>query len=120
MGSQQEEPLDGGAQASGLVRVGRTVRRPRHSGSDFVQALLTHLESVGFEGAPRALGYDEQGREVLSYVEGDVPHRLPFWLTDGQLRSATVLIRAFHDATTTSSLRGPEEIVCHGDCFSPG
>lgn len=113
--NDDEEPLSGGAQTPGLVRVGHTVRRRRHSRSGFVQALLTHLEAAGFEGAPRALGYDEQGREVLTYVAGDVPHGLPHRLTDGQLRSATSLIREFHDATTTSSLCSGEEVVCHGD-----
>ena len=38
-----------------------------------VQALLVHLERAGFEEAPRFLGIDDQGREILSYIEGDVP-----------------------------------------------
>jgi hypothetical protein len=38
-----------------------------------VRALLLHLEDVGFEGAPRHLGTDERGRDVLSCVDGDVP-----------------------------------------------
>ena len=28
---------------------------------------------AGFAGAPRVLGFDEEGREVLTYVPGDVP-----------------------------------------------
>jgi Tol biopolymer transport system component len=36
-----------------------------------VHALLRHLESVGFEGAPRVVGFDDSGREVLTYVDGD-------------------------------------------------
>lgn len=115
MSNDDEEPLSGGAQTPGLVRVGDTVRRPRHSRSSFVQALLVHLEAAGFEGAPRALGYDEHGREVVTYVAGDVPHGLPYCLTYGQLLSATSLIREFHDATATSSLRSGDEVVCHGD-----
>jgi hypothetical protein len=33
--------------------------------------LLEHLRECGFERAPRALGYDEAGREVLSYLPGE-------------------------------------------------
>lgn len=36
-----------------------------------VHALLRHLEYVGFEGAPRVIGFDDSGREVLTYLEGD-------------------------------------------------
>jgi hypothetical protein len=38
-----------------------------------VRALLRHLEVVGFRGSPRHIGIDEQGRDVLSWVEGQVP-----------------------------------------------
>ena len=115
MTEELEEPLSGGAQTFGPVRVGATVRRPPHPGSGFVQALLGHLEAVGFTGAPRALGYDEQGREVVTYADGKVLHSLPFLLNDARLLSATALIRGFHDATVTSQLRADEEVVCHGD-----
>lgn len=50
----------------GVVRVGNTVRRPRQAGSDLLEALLTHLERVGFDGAPRFLGIDARGRQALS------------------------------------------------------
>jgi len=46
----------GGRQTIGIVRVGDTVRRPRHARSDLVHALLRHLDAVGFEDAPRLLG----------------------------------------------------------------
>nr|WP_026876336.1 hypothetical protein [Jiangella gansuensis] len=49
-----------------VVRVGETVRRPVMPWSAAVQALLLHLEAVGFPYAPRFLGLDEHGREVLS------------------------------------------------------
>jgi hypothetical protein len=67
-----EEPLTGGNVSVGAVRVGDTVRRPANPWSASIDALLIHLERVGFEGAPRALGYDESGRQVLSFVEGYV------------------------------------------------
>jgi aminoglycoside phosphotransferase (APT) family kinase protein len=109
-----EQPLPGG-QTHGVVRVGSTVRRPAHPRSGFVQALLRHLEAVGFDGAPRALGYDEQGRPVLSYVDGMVPQTAPYALSDAQLVSGATLVCAYHDATASSPLRDGHEVVCHGD-----
>ena len=62
---------------------------PRAGSGAVVHALLHHLEQVGFDGAPRYHGEDENGREVLSYIDGDVPiapH--PAWaLTDDALVS---------------------------------
>jgi Ser/Thr protein kinase RdoA (MazF antagonist) len=79
-----------------------------------VQRLLVHLHAVGFHGAPRALGRDERGREVLSYVEGWVPPDLDA-RTDSQLAAAAQLLREFHDATAGSSLADASEVVCHND-----
>jgi len=38
-------------------------------------ALAGVLEREGFDGAPRAFGFDDQGREVLTYIEGEVARR---------------------------------------------
>ncbi len=73
------------------------------------------LAAADFAGAPRPLGYDDQGREVVSFLEGHVPTAPPFNLSDRQLLSATQLILAFHDATSRLPLRGAHEVVCHGD-----
>ena len=32
-----------------------------------------HLQSAGFGGAPRPLGFDEKGHEMVSWIEGIVP-----------------------------------------------
>ncbi len=96
-----EVRLDGGTANRGLVvRVDGTVRRPQTPSSPAVHALLRHLEAAGFDGAPRYLGEDAAGREVLTYVEGDVPIRpVPAWaLTDRALVSVAELLRRFHDA----------------------
>lgn len=96
-----EVPLQGGTANQGRVhRVGDTVRRPLRPTSGATHALLRHLEEVGFEGAPRVLGVDDAGREVLTYVQGTaVTAPAPAWgLTDAALRSVGALLRAFHDA----------------------
>lgn len=107
--AEVEETLAGGTANRGLVvRVGDTVRRPLRDRSASTHALLRHLESVGFEGAPRFLGVDTAGREVLTYVEGRAalpPY--PAWgLTDVALDSVAVLLREFHDATASFDPRG--------------
>ena len=82
------------------MRVGDTVRRPLGPHSPLVHAVLQHLEGQGFDGAPRYLGLDEQGREILTYIEGEVagrPH--PAWLADEQrLVSLAKLVRRLDDA----------------------
>jgi serine/threonine protein kinase len=66
-----------------------------------VQAYLAHLHQAGFAGAPVPLGFDEQGREILSYVPGDVP-RIPLppeTAGDEVLEALAGLIRALHEAS---------------------
>lgn len=97
-----ETALRGGTANRGLVfRVGDTVRRPQGPGQAAVHALLVHLEQVGFDGAPRFLGVDAQGREVLSYLPGQtaLPPYPPWSLTPRALRSVARLLRGFHQAT---------------------
>ena len=62
--------------AGAVVRVGDTVRRPVKKTAVAVRALLLHLEGVGFDGAPRYLGSDEQGREESFVVGPFRRHRL--------------------------------------------
>ncbi len=100
---QAEIPLAGGDVTEGVVRVGDTVRRPVGPHSPLVHALLAHLESIGFEGAPRFLGIDRAGREVLSYVDGEVAGRpRPPWIADeARLASVGRLVRAYDDAAAS-------------------
>ena len=69
---EPEIPLVAGSHSRVRVRVGQTVRRTGNSWSPAVLDLLRHLDREGFAGAPRALGFDGQGREVLTYIEGEV------------------------------------------------
>ena len=123
------------------VRIGDTVRRVAGASGAAVRALLLHLEAVGFDGAPRHLGTDERGREVLSFIPGDVPlPPYPTWsMTDRALADLGALVRRFHEATATfvppvdadwatdwadpTAARGAESgartaaIICHNDLF---
>ena len=97
----EEMPLRGGwTNAGKVVRIGDTVRRPQCPTSAATHAVLDHLERVGFPGAPRFLGVDDCGREVLSFVVGEAAIA-PFAervLSDDALVSVAELLRAYHEA----------------------
>lgn len=102
--TEPEVLLVGGTANRGqVVRVGDTVRRPQRPTSPATHALLRHLADVGFAGAPRFLGVDHLGREVLSYVPGTaITPPYPEWaLTDEALVSVAHLLRAYHQAVST-------------------
>lgn len=85
------------------MRVGNTVRRPRGAGHEVVEALLIHLEQVGFDGSPRFLGIDGQGRQTLEYLDGS-SHETPPWQHDDaanalELGRLAEWLRRLHDAT---------------------
>ncbi|WP_336714725.1 phosphotransferase enzyme family protein [Arthrobacter sp. USHLN218] len=89
-----------GDQVTHVVRIGNTVRRPVRVFTATIQAYLGHLQDRGFCDAPIPLGYDDAGREVLSFVRGEVPvEPLPGPATGMDvLRSLARLIRRLHDA----------------------
>jgi hypothetical protein len=104
--ASEEIPLPAGDVTVGVVRVGDTVRRPYQDTSDGVAAYLLHLESVGFDRAPHYLGRDERGRDILTFLDGDVPddHDLPAWAAaDDVLPGVAQLVRALHDASADYS-----------------
>jgi Ser/Thr protein kinase RdoA (MazF antagonist) len=83
-----------------VVRIGQTVRRPVRPFTATIQAYLSHVRSKGFTACPEPLGYDLEGREVLSFVTGDVPvDPLPAYATTSEtLETLGRLIRRLHDA----------------------
>ncbi len=108
MSEQQgnETPLPGGDVSDGVVRVGDTVRRPMGSHSELVHRILGQLEVAEVDCVPRFLGIDEQGREILSYIEGEVAGRpWPEWVADPE-RAVSVarLLRRLDDALVNIGL----------------
>jgi aminoglycoside phosphotransferase (APT) family kinase protein len=117
--ASDEIPLSGGRTTSGVVRLGNTVRRPPRLNAEFIRALLNHLAAVGFVGSPRFLGVDEKGREILSFIEGEVPTELGRY-EDATLQAGAGLIRDYHNATvgllSSKPVGSPRfEVVCHND-----
>ena len=112
---ESEVPLGGGRVTPGVVRIGDAVRRPAGPNAAFVRTLLELLAARAFEAAPRYLGSDGQGREIFSFLPGDVPADLDPTFCDETLAAAARLIRRFHDATTGTELACGHEVVCHND-----
>jgi hypothetical protein len=111
--AEVQRPLTGGRLTTGVVQVGDTVRRPASAASRFVARLLTCLAENGFDGCP--LGRDEQGRDVLSFLPGEVPAR---WrrFHDAQVGAAAAMLRRMHDATRELAAEiGSGEVICHHD-----
>lgn len=106
-----EVPLHGG-DINPVVRIGNTIRRPREP--DHVRQLLLWFEQVGFEGAPHFLGDDEQGREILSFVEGE-PGFAPVPSSDEVIIGIGELLRRAHDAQ--EGFAPPGQVVAHMDLF---
>jgi aminoglycoside phosphotransferase (APT) family kinase protein len=109
--SEDEVELPKGDVTEGVVRVGNTVRRPHSDVSEGVAAYLAHLESVGFDRAPRYLGRDDKGRDILTFLTGDVPgdDNPPSWAASTTaLASVARLTRALHDAS--AGYRPPQPI----------
>lgn len=121
----QGVPLAGGHTAP-VVRRGDTVRRVAGPWTPAVAALMTGLRAAGVELVPEHHGLDDQGREVVAWVDGEVPvYPLPEWAwDDGVLVDVAAAVRRVHDAAAGLDLPltgwrrpavEPVETVCHGD-----
>ena len=124
----REEPFLGG-NLNQAVRVGDTVRRRAGPWTAAVHALLRFLESERFD-APRVLGMDERGREILAYLPGKT-----YWeskdptpdpaFDEKHLVDAARMLRRYHDVVAGFSpppdarwrLTAPtaHELICHND-----
>jgi Ser/Thr protein kinase RdoA (MazF antagonist) len=120
-----QELFRGGVNA--VLRTGNVVRRPAGPWTPAVHALLDHLARAGFGAAPKAHGLDDEGREILDFLPGEVPgYPMPSYVwADETLTAVAKLLRAFHDAiaefvppedaTWYLPTREPQQVICHGD-----
>ncbi len=97
-----EVPLPGG-NTTGAVLIDDVVHKRASPWTPTVHALLRYLEDQGFDGAPRSRGFDDQGREMLTYLPGEtVGGRDPWpaWVwSDPLLIQTGRWLRRLHDVT---------------------
>lgn len=115
-----------------VVCIGNKVHRPAGQWTQQVHKLLLYLRQQGFNQAPVPLGFDQQGREILSFLEGQISD-YPLSKNAASitaLTSAAKLLRAYHDVSQNFlnenppsqdwmlPSKSPQEVICHGD-FAP-
>ncbi|HET6873507.1 MAG TPA: aminoglycoside phosphotransferase family protein [Acidimicrobiales bacterium] len=99
---------------------------------------LRHLEAMGFQGAPRVVGIDAEGDEIVTFIEGEAlarpswqfgqPTPWPEWArTDEVLAGVGELLGDLHRASASFVPEAPVwrrhqwpgllpgQVVCHGD-----
>lgn len=120
-------PLAGG-NMNAVERRGDCVLRTAGPWTPTVHRYLRHLADAGIDWVPRPLGV-EGAREVLSFLDGDVPlYPLPAWVwSDAVLIDSARRLRRLHDASVGFPIddaqwqlpaRTPSEVICHND-FAP-
>src|SRR5271156_2106642 len=128
--NRREIQLHGPNDLSKVFLVDGTIRRDFNFWTPTIHALLRHLERVGFDGAPRVIGIDERGREMLSFIDGAVPEwprRAWNFRSRRALIEVAQLIRGFHDASVSfAAPMDPQwrglvgaptsgDVICHND-----
>lgn len=121
-----ETHLPGGSM-NDVKRVGRTVRRQTGPWTPAVHELLNYLAEEGLAGIPKVHGVDDDGFEILEYVEGrGVPVDDEIVL-DNVLVEAVQWLRSYHDVVANYRPTGlvnwrtgekelePDQIICHND-----
>lgn len=119
-----------GGKTVGAVRIGDVVYKRATPATASVHALLRYLEQAGVDGIPRALGFDGQGRQMLTYLPGDtIGDREPWpaWAhADASLPQVGRWLRRIHDLTAdfvppaneqwfTGETKRPGWIIGHQD-----
>jgi aminoglycoside phosphotransferase (APT) family kinase protein len=110
--------------------VGERVHRRTGRWTPAVHALLRYLESVGVSGAPRVLGFDDLGREILTYLPSEARSRRDAPKSDEALEALGRLLRRYHDAVSDfeppraavwrlGRSAEPGMSICHND-VNPG
>ena len=96
-----EEVILSGGGRTAVSRRGDIVFRAAGPWSATVISLLQHLERAGFLRAPRVIGsgFDEQGRETLSFVDGEFIH--PYAWSDSAMHALGRMLKELHEATAT-------------------
>lgn len=123
-----------GGNMSSVFTDGSVIYKERKPQSETIQRLLLHLQYKGVLFCPKALGFHETNREMLSYVKGntieDYPQTHSIEIKLNAVKRAASMLREFHDATLDYTKQEddiwflnydgdlPKEVICHND-FAP-
>ena len=106
--------------------LGPVVHRPSGAWTPAVHELLAFVSAAGLDGVPKVHGLDADGREVLSFLDGEALDPGVREPTDRMIADAAAWLRRFHDvvrgwAPGPRTWRqgaadvAPGEIICHND-----
>lgn len=125
------ESLSGGRENK-IFRITDKVIRPSGIWTPFVHHFLNFLIEEGVNYVPKPYGINENGEEILAYVQGEVyNYPLPrFMLQDHMIISSAKLLKNYHKVSSSYIEKitkndawmlapsFPIEVMCHGD-FAP-
>ncbi|GAA2059239.1 aminoglycoside phosphotransferase family protein [Leifsonia soli] len=109
-----EELLAGGNTTDGVVKAGRTVRRPRDHRSDFASEVLRTLNTAGIAWAPTYLGIDAEGRDTFAYIPGATTDH-PSQRDERCYAVVGGILRELHEFSRGIPLASGAECLVHGD-----
>lgn len=122
-----EEILSGGNMNS-PIRKNQLIYKEATEASQTIHELLTYIRTRGITWVPESKGINPEGKHVLTYIEGEVPHDTPEWLWEETiLLEAAKKLRQWHDATVNFKKKNggwllendeEQEVICHND-FAP-
>ena len=123
----QEEILSGGNMNSPF-RKNQMIYKDATQASQTIHELLTYVRARGVTWVPESKGINPEGKHVLTYLEGEVPHDTPEWLwEEATLTEAAIKLRQWHDASVGFESKNggwllkndeEQEVICHND-FAP-
>ncbi len=124
---QEPEEILSGGNMNAPIRKGQLIYKEATAGSQTIHELLTYVRLRGIDWSPESLGINSEGKHVLTYIEGEVPHDTPHWLWEEEiLCQVAEKLRQWHDATAGYDKKGnwllendeEQEVICHND-FAP-
>jgi thiamine kinase-like enzyme len=110
-----------------VERIGDEIHRVAGPFTPQVHIFLNFLHNEGFRHVPKPLGFDQEGREILSFVKGEPSENIRSFEA---LISSAKLLRSYHDVSQKFlngfpcseswmfPSRDPQEVICHND-FAP-
>lgn len=119
-----EQQLEGGNASGAVIKFGDTVRKAWAKSTPSIHAYMRSLRDSGVD-VPAVFGRDENGRQILEYVPGELAMNLaPF--TPLEFERVGALVRLIHDASSqfapadgmiwTTAIPAPgDDLVCHND-----